>query len=115
MKIKNVKIPLYGGNIKVYIGDSNLFLDHMVNKYSADLSDSVNATTKGLCFTLSNSIGEQLTGMWLPSDYSVAILAHEALHATWYIQDYFGVKVSADNNESQAYLLQYLVEQIMKI
>lgn len=39
-------------------------------------------------------------------------LDHELIHITWYILDYYGIKLEVDNNEIQAYLFEYLKNKI---
>ena len=40
---------------------------------------------------------------------------HEVIHLSWYILDYYGIKISADNNEIQAYLFEYIKSNIVKL
>jgi hypothetical protein len=41
------------------------------------------------------------------------IIAHEALHATAYILRHVGIRFSKNSEEAYAYLLQYIVENIL--
>ncbi len=115
MKQKKIKIPLYGGNIYVYIGEREEFAELLYKKVGVDFSSDVHSGCDGLCFELTNPEGGSFIGMWFPQDAPNGVIVHECLHATWYVNRYFGVNVDADNNEPQAYLLQYLVEQMEKL
>ncbi len=43
------------------------------------------------------------------------IIAHEALHMSWMLCDYLGIKIDAMNHEPQAYILENIVKQVTKI
>ena len=42
------------------------------------------------------------------------IIAHEAFHATEFVMEYIGCKLDDSSSEPYAYLLTYIVEQIIK-
>jgi len=115
LKVKKIKVPLFSGFIMAFIGGREDFLDHMFNKYGADLTGSADTTTHGLCFNLTNPNGESLTGIWVDKGTPFPVLAHECLHATYFTLDFFGVSSSVNDNETQAYLLQYYIEEISKL
>jgi hypothetical protein len=46
-----------------------------------------------------------------PSQFA-GLVAHEAVHATWYIERYLGDMFNTDIQEPQAYLVQYLTQNI---
>lgn len=51
----------------------------------------------------------------LKMNATVAEISHEALHATYAILRYAGVRFSPTNDEQVAYLLDYIVDKIVKI
>ena len=44
--------------------------------------------------------------------FSQGLIAHECLHATSYILDWVGIKPDYMNDEAQAYLMQYIFDQV---
>ena len=77
---------------------------------SADYEDYSNAhlLNKEICET---SIEDGLIYMYIPDSTCVD---HEIIHATWFILEYFGVKINAYNNEIQAYLFEEIKRKILK-
>lgn len=45
---------------------------------------------------------------------NIPIIAHEAFHATEFVMEYIGCKLDNSSSEPYAYLLTYIVEQIIK-
>jgi hypothetical protein len=45
----------------------------------------------------------------------MGLLAHELFHATHRILEYFGVEFTRDNQEPFAYLMEYLVNECIKL
>jgi len=43
---------------------------------------------------------------------NIGILAHEAFHATSFLMDRIGVKLTMESDEAYAYALQYLINEI---
>lgn len=54
--------------------------------------------------------------IWLNKDNvnDVGIIAHEAFHAVEFVLEYVGIIHCTESSEAFAYLLTYIVEQIMK-
>ncbi len=52
--------------------------------------------------------------MYLPESYNEFVLAHECIHASWYILDNRGIELDWDNHESLTYLVEYLMKLIKK-
>lgn len=49
--------------------------------------------------------------IWL-QEKNLSTIAHEAVHAAWFILDDVGVKISADNHEALTYLVSYIIKNI---
>jgi len=47
------------------------------------------------------------------TDKDPAVIAHESLHATWFVAERVGLNFKKDD-EAQAYLLQYIMEKIIE-
>jgi hypothetical protein len=52
--------------------------------------------------------------MYIPEEYDEFIIAHECIHAGWYILENVGVDLDVDNHEALAYLVMYLMKEIKK-
>ncbi len=48
-------------------------------------------------------------------EQSIPIITHESLHVCWYILTERGIKCTPDNHEAQAYLLELIVFNILKL
>ena len=48
-------------------------------------------------------------------DSEIGVLAHELFHATHRILEYFGVEFTSKNHEPFAYLLEYLMNECIKL
>jgi len=53
--------------------------------------------------------------MYLPEDYDDSIVAHECIHASWFILDGVGIELDVDNHEALAYLVSYLMKKIKRL
>lgn len=44
-----------------------------------------------------------------------SLIAHECLHATCYILDYVGIKLTEESEEAYTYLVGYLIDEVYKL
>lgn len=51
--------------------------------------------------------------IWLKPSADVPTMAHEALHATWYLLKDKGLRLSEDSEEAYTYMLEWLLREIM--
>lgn len=101
MKKKTIDIPLFYGKLHIIQGE----LEEVEKKYNVVINSYDGATfwddeKAEICVW----IGVKTSG----------IIAHEALHATNIILRWVGVVADYQNDETQAYLLQYIVDKISK-
>ncbi len=56
-----------------------------------------------------------LNKKYLPDEaFAISTIAHEAFHVTNFISKRVGIKPNVNNDEAQAYLLSWIVEQVYK-
>lgn len=53
------------------------------------------------------------TAIWLRPDASLAVVAHEAFHATFYVMEEKGIRLSDASEEAFAYYLEWLMRGIL--
>lgn len=103
MKSLTFKAPLFPGRIRVFFFSLEDF-----NK--AD-PDTIGKTFDGYdAFFWERKIGFCIVFL----KYSDNALAHEAVHCAWSVLENAGVKVSYDNDEPLAYLVDRIVERVQK-
>ena len=103
MESKRINIPLYPGGLVVFLGD----LKEVEGKYDLRSTFGCNA----LCFPREQE--EKFTvHLCFSSLPSMGTLAHECFHATSFILGRLGVHPDHDNDEAQAYLLDWVVDTV---
>ena len=102
------KIPLYGGKLRIIQTESFVdiakqkgFNKQFINSEAAVFHEDDDGLLQ--CFVVFKT-----------GDVSNKIIAHEALHVVSIIFDHIGAKMDLDNDEPQAYLLGWVVEQCDK-
>ena len=111
-----IHIPIYGCSLYLFIGktveDITPLVDSVYPNTVIDLKDKVGYTVQ-----LTHTNGVTNFAMFLPllnrpvADI-VSTINHESIHAAWYILDYVGVIVNADNHEALTYLTQYIFDNV---
>lgn len=109
MEKHRIHIPLYNGTL--YLIDTD------------DIEKAVKATEEEHGFkspydTESCLISKRSGDFYLFIDLeycSIGLLAHELFHATHRILEYFGVEFTRDNHEPFAYLMEYLMDECIKL
>ena len=128
MTTKIVKIPIYGGKLRVDIVDypkeSKLWKEIFTCDKSVCRRENGPPKTsfKGKCFGYKDSICIMLRrkcdndNCKNPecSGLNPGTIAHEALHATFEILGFAGVKPDVKNQEPYAYLLSWVVNTVTK-
>lgn len=121
-KIDTIRISVYDKTIVVAIGDFNAeaIAEHITNKKEASffLKQSQQADLSGYDgFVFNTGSGNNV--LWLQnapkSEVDVNTLSHEAFHAAYDILKRVGVPLGDDSEEAYAYLIGYIVEQVVKI
>jgi len=111
------ELPLFHASYDVFIGpDIESIKDHIETTYSKlDFSIPANSMGytsiiespllgKGLIVVLNDFLAEE-------EDIQRTIY-HEAVHITWMILGAIGVKLTADNHEVQAYLIEHVITDL---
>ena len=75
---------------------------------AADIGDTVRGRVEHFI-----ADGQPLPIIWLRHK-NIADLAHEVFHVVHWIMKYKGIYLSDDSEEAYAYLLEYLMEEIME-
>ena len=104
MKIKKIKIPIYFGKLVIIFTDN---LDEVVDKYKLILKGN-----EYDAFVWEDSIKDEFLVAIKNNKFSV--IAHEAVHLVNYIFRKRGVILDTNNDESQAYLTGFIVNEIDK-
>lgn len=52
--------------------------------------------------------------LYLPQDYDVSTVFHEALHMAHFLMDYTGMPIDMESTELQAYTMEYIAGQVFK-
>lgn len=115
-KEKIIKSPLYETRLCLIVTDN---ADEVNKRYDLDADDPLFANThragikikgdkrKAMCVYL--IFGPKFK--FGDRKLTPGLIAHESLHAANFILDYVGVKADYDNDEPQAYLLEWIVNQ----
>lgn len=102
-----IQIPLYNGNL--YVIDTK----DVVEAVKDTQDDDYEVTSSESCL-ISKRSGDFY--LYIDLQYcSIGLLAHELFHATHRILEYFGVEFNRDNHEPFAYLMEYLVNECIKL
>ena len=106
MRIKYCKIPLYTGKLVIIQLDNEESMTDVAKKYNiiADVSDY-----DGMAFFDKNNFIISFN-----KKTKASIIAHESLHAVSYIFNYHNIIMDSKNDESIAYLLEWIVDQCHK-
>lgn len=113
MIYKKIKIPIYDKYLHLIVSD-DLEIDkkEIKQKFDIDLERTdfggIAIENRGfLMMILNNKVLK-------PDWYKNSTIAHEAFHITNFIMRRIGLHPDVDNDEAQAYLLSFLVEEIHK-
>lgn len=105
-KIKNLKIPIYFGGLKIIqvkeLGELN-------KEYDVDLYGLM-----GAFMYQNDSEGYASYTLAFPEDVTPSVIAHESLHLTNQILNDSGVRLDPDNDEPQCYLIGWIVNECHK-
>ena len=100
--VKKIEVPLYGGYFHIHIDQTELLEKKYGLKWISEY-DAI-AFTRGhhhhVCFE--------------SKDITPGIIAHECKHALNDIFRYSGVKLDIDNDETECYLLGWLVNRVQE-
>jgi hypothetical protein len=110
-KYQAAKIPLYSDLLHVAIGHDIGAICTAADLPATDLNGLPLSSYVGYAFT---GVKDGTIGYFafFVTDATPGTIAHEALHLSHKIMTDRGMKVDAENDEAQAYLLGWLVNQI---
>jgi hypothetical protein len=125
-RVKHIEIEALDLDFSVVIGETaedcfDAYNKEFTDSDSEDLSFNGNnkACTYQTVSTVASTGKYQIcTILFLPSDRGgdkPAIVAHEAVHAAYYLISYAGIKIDVDNHEILARLVEYIFESAMKV
>jgi hypothetical protein len=110
------RIPLHVYPASIYILLNTNIKDickSLEDEFKIDLSNLHDA--EGGALILENEKESiKVFSIILTPNCKVNTIYHEALHMSWYILDYFGVALDANNHEAQTYLQSYIGDEIIK-
>lgn len=113
-KILTIPATIYPLNITVFWGESvdniKAYLE-LKHKNDPDIFKTIHFHNPG--YTCIRETGEIF--IYLKEEYAddMGILVHECFHATEFILDYVGVIHCTESSEAFAYLLQYILNEII--
>jgi hypothetical protein len=109
---KIIGVPIFNAQIDLYVCDAPNDISAVLhNKYGAKAN--VVSTTTAHAAMIENKEGYFFTLCFVDGSAKYSNIAHECLHLTYYLLGRIGVECSINNHEVQAYLLEYLIEQVM--
>lgn len=101
-----IKIPIFDSLLEV-VQSSDYVESAKKLKLEISNLDSVSALT----IDLTNGIKRRYL-IFLPVDFTVGLIAHECLHVTNILFGHIGYMPKTDNDELQAYLLQWICDEL---
>jgi hypothetical protein len=110
---KSVEVPLYHQRLQIIIcDDAEKEIDEINKKYPSTISRfEFSGHAEG--YGKYNLI--VLNKKYLQDEsYVIGTIAHEAFHITSFIMKRVGMNPDVNNDEAQAYLLSWIVEQVYK-
>lgn len=103
MLTKNIKIPLYGGSLKIVITDN-------MGKFAGSKGlDSV-VDYEAMCFNQNNTIY-----ILFQPHTELHYIVHECKHAVNYTFKRVGIQLDVDNDEAECYLLMWIFNQCLNL
>jgi hypothetical protein len=101
--IQTIDIPIYKTKILVFNNEETLRRRFPKTKFD------IQEDTRGYSCMVDN-----INIIYL-KEYNIPIITHESLHVCWYILSERGIKCTPDNHEAQAYLLELIVFNVLKL
>lgn len=114
MKEKKIFIPIYNFEIVLICGDHVDIVESLNKRHDGlDVTDYVGGS--GNHFAVKdNNLKKHIDYLILYGTPEVSTIYHESLHIAWEILKSRFVQVSYDNQESLAYLIDYIAEEVLE-
>lgn len=110
---KSIRVPLYHQNLQIMICEDVEKEIEEINKKFYVSKDRLDFA--GFASTIDNYHLILLNKKHIKSEsFAVSTIAHEALHITSFIFKRVGIKPDVKNDEAQAYLISWIVEETFK-
>lgn len=108
---KSISVPLYHQKLQIIICDDvEIEIDEINKKYPSHIE---NFEFSGYAEGSGKFNLIVLNKKYLIDEiFAVSTIAHEALHVSHFIMKRVGIKPDVDNDEPQAYLLSWIIEQV---
>lgn len=105
MKSKNVKIPIYGGTLKLKIVKNWKKLNKMFDC-------NYNSSVDGCAYHMQKEDGTTTFHIEFLGIPSTATMVHESVHLVNRVFHNRGVELDTENDEAQAYFTEWVFEQV---
>ena len=112
---KTIKFDFLGTKIEVYIcpKDINGLVKSLNETYAYNMEELKDGEEySGVCFDISDTKIKPISIIVL-RDRTTSLVVHEAVHASWQVLDYHEINIDKDNDEIQAYFVDYLTKRIL--
>ena len=100
--LKRFRVPLYGFMVYIYRGKSPRKTD--------DQWKTIVALTE-----LDRTYTKIAVHFDFEKSFDTSTIAHEMVHVALMVLEYRGIKITEENSEPMAYLVQYLMAQVMPV
>lgn len=109
MKVFNKNVPIFGGLMQIILTDN---YDEVERKYHLRPLDGC---CDGISFIHKTEKRKRIYCMAFEKSVSIDTIAHESLHIVNHILKDIHYEIHLENDEIQAYLLSWVVEEVVKI
>lgn len=111
MEHQIIEIPLYKTQVDLYIVDHMYTAVQAIEEKYKRIRLNIDFNSKGYSSKFKYKDRYKYL-IIIEKGSELSVVAHECLHMSWYILNAVGVTVDAFNHEAQAYLLEYLFNNI---
>lgn len=102
--MKKIPIPIYRGYLLIHIGRPS---DKLIKKYHIEVEPDHLAAV--------HDLDEGVLVWFTETTFEASIVAHEAIHIKNIVFDQIAAKPDFDNDEYEAYFVEWVVETIEKV
>lgn len=102
--------PVYRRDLTVLIGKQTDAWEYLSTQEG--MEEPLDPTDKALFIHCGSK-----AWIWVPhlkGPSGIGLLAHEAVHASWWALQYAGIPTSADTEEAYAYYLEFIVRTVLE-
>jgi len=119
---EKVKLPLYHVWYDVLVGPRmEELIRHVEMLYPGISLEELDPSSGGYTCVLKHSRFGTILVMMISTDMSPGLpslqrrISHEAVHMSWNILEGIGIPIDADSHESQAYIVEEIVDKVSEI